>query len=405
MTADNQNGHLPATPIEVEPTERQRAAHELAEALSESAGGIDWARAEANFRALAGAAGYESATVDAGRAAAARINEALLSGREPLAADLDAVRFALEQGKAAEPLELVDGTPAYYWQGWLVEGWLPRRCVAMLTGDGGAGKSRLAVQLAWALSGGGQWLGEAGQMPPPGANYGMGFEPLGPCPVVYATWEDSPEQIKGRLYQLARSGKNGNERNFKIADMRAKGHLWAQRARSPIPGLTAEGEALRLAAERHEARLLVIDTLGVANGASEIDRAQVGAFFADWAAWADENDCTMLLIAHPPKTPGVAYSGSTGVLGGVRAMLNIESVRRDCSGGCESARNCKCEPEYAYRLVNAKQNYSEGTDAVWLMNLSGIWLESPRRKPYYGQGAKHLDKDKREEFELFMKSI
>ena len=276
MTADNQNGHLPATPIEVEPTARQRAAHALAETLSESAGGIDWARAEASFRALAGAAGYESATVDAGRAAAARINEALLSGREPLAADLDAVRFALEQGKAAEPLELVDGTPAYYWQGWLVEDWLPRRCVAMLTGDGGAGKSRLAVQLAWALSGGGQWLGEAGQMPPPGADYGLGFEPLGPCPVVYATWEDSPEQIKGRLYQLARSGKDGNERNFKIADMRAKGHIWAHREHSPIPGITAAGEALRLVVERHEARLLVIDTLGVANGASEIDRAQVG---------------------------------------------------------------------------------------------------------------------------------
>ena len=405
MTADNQNGHLPATPIEVEPTARQRAAHALAETLSESAGGIDWARAEASFRALAGAAGYESATVDAGRAAAARINEALLSGREPLAADLDAVRFALEQGKAAEPLELVDGTPAYYWQGWLVEDWLPRRCVAMLTGDGGAGKSRLAVQLAWALSGGGQWLGEAGQMPPPGADYGLGFEPLGPCPVVYATWEDSPEQIKGRLYQLARSGKDGNERNFKIADMRAKGHIWAHREHSPIPGITAAGEALRLVVERHEARLLVIDTLGVANGASEIDRAQVGAFFADWAAWADENDCTMLLIAHPPKTAGVAYSGSTGVLGGVRAMLNIERVRQDCSGGCKSARSCKCEPAYAYRLVNAKQNYSKGRDAVWLTNVSGTWLESAGRRPYYGEHSTQAEEDERKALEALKKFI
>ena len=47
---------------------------------------------------------------------------------------------------------------------------------------------------------------------------------------------------------------------------------------------------LRLACERHEARLLVVDTLGVANGASEIDRAQVKAFFVDRAAWADELD-------------------------------------------------------------------------------------------------------------------
>ena len=90
---------------------------------------------------------------------------------------------------------------------------------------------------------------------------------------------------------------------------------------------------MRLAAEQHNARLLVVDTLGVAYGASEIDRAQVGAFFADWAAWADEHDCAVLLIAHPPKTAGVTYSGSTGILGGVRAMWTLETV----SGGNAAA--------------------------------------------------------------------
>ena len=245
-------------------------------------------------------------------------------------ADFDALRFALEHVQRSRPLELVDGIPARYWQGWLVENWLPRNCVAMLTGDGGVGKSRLALQLAWALSGDGQWLGEAGLMPPNGADYGMGFERLGPSNIVYATWEDSPEQIRGRLYWLEQTGKVGNGQNFKIADMRARGHLWAVTQHNAVPGLTPSGEALRTAAEQNSARLLVIDTLGVANGASEIDRAQVGAFFADWAAWADENDCTVLLIAHPPKTPGVAYSGSTGMLGGVRAMWNIESVRQEC---------------------------------------------------------------------------
>ena len=138
-------------------------------------------------------------------------------------------------------------------------------------------------------------------MPSPGADYGMGFEPLGPSAIFYATWEDSPEQIRGRLFWLEQSGKVGNGNNFKIADMRARGHLWAQTDRNPVPGLTPAGEALRLAAEQHNARLLVVDTLGVAYGASEIDRAQVGAFFADWAAWADEHDCAVLLIAHPPK--------------------------------------------------------------------------------------------------------
>ena len=42
-------------------------------------------------------------------------------------------------------------------------------------------------------------------------------------------------------------------------------------------------------------------------------------------------------------------------------MWTIESVRRDCQGDCGSPRSCKCEPAYAYRLVNAKQNYSRAT--------------------------------------------
>ena len=142
-------------------------------------------------------------------------------------------------------------------------------------------------------------------MPAPGADYGMGFEPLQPSNVVYATWEDSPAQIRGRLYWMEKAGRSGTGANLKIADMRGHGHLWAASHRYGVPGLTAAGESLRLTAEEHDARLLVIDTLGVANGASEIDRAQVGAFFADWAAWADANDCAVLLIAHPPKTAGV----------------------------------------------------------------------------------------------------
>lgn len=398
----NENGHLAASPIEVEPTDLQQAAHAIAEAFS-LPGGIDWGVVAANLSTLTGASGYESAVIEQGRSASARINETLLSGRQPLQADIDAVRYALEQADPSRQLDLLDGIPVRYWQGWLIESWLPRNCVAMLTGDGGVGKSRLALQLAWGLSGDGQWLGETQQMPHPGADYGMGFEPLGPSTVVYATWEDSPEQIRGRLYWLEQAGKTGNGQNFKIADMRSKGHLWAANQHNAVPGLTATGQVLRQAVQEIDARLLVIDTLGVANGASEIDRAQVGAFFADWAAWADENDCTVLLIAHPPKTPGVVYSGSTGILGGVRAMWNIESVKQDCRGDCGTPKNCKCEPAYAHRLVNAKQNYSATTGSIWLTNQHGVWRESAGRVADYGDRVAEQpvedDTDRQQKFE------
>ena len=383
MTTNEHNGHLPATRIDVEPTDRQRAAHELAAAL-DAPGGADWAAVDSALGALRGVSGEGAPLLDAATRASHSIAEALLNDQEPAAAHYDTIQAALETSRRAQPIEVTDGIPTHYWQGWLIESWLPRGCVAMLTGDGGVGKSRLALQLAWALSGGAQWLGEAGQMPAPGADYGMGFEPLQPNKVIYATWEDSPDQIRGRLYWMERAGKTGTSENFKIADMRARGHLWAAADRYGVPGLTEAGKGLRLTAEEHDARLLVIDTLGVANGASEIDRAQVGAFFANWAAWADANDCAVLLIAHPPKTAGVAYSGSTGMLGGVRGMWNIEAVRRDHSSSCTDKRACDCKPAYAYRLVNSKQNYSQTTGTIWLSNEAGVWIESPDKRADYG---------------------
>ena len=387
------NGDLQASPIAVEPTTGQIAAHKLREALTASS--IDWELVESVFTTLVEQSGYQSPVLYLARTAAARIHEAMLTGRQIAAADLDAVWFAIDETRTAT-LELEDGMPIRYWQPWLIESWLPANCVGMLTGDGGVGKSRLALQLAWAISGDGQWLGEEGQMPPLGADYGLGFEPLGPRKVVYATWEDSPAQMRGRLFWLAHFSKVGDGRNFKIADMRSRGHIWGYTDRGTTSGLTAAGQELRLAAERQQARLLVIDTLGAAYGASEIDRAQVGSFFADWAGWADERACTVLLIAHPPKTPGVAYSGSTGILGGVRAMWNIESVRQGCRDECGSPKTCRCEPAHAYRLVNAKQNYMMRTGSVWLTNKRGVWIESPNGAPDYGEDARN---------DLFKKAI
>lgn len=390
---NNYNGHLPASQIYIEPTDRQRAAHELAAALH-AVGHTDWSAVKTRFRRFVESNMLDSTAKDMARAAADRINEALLTGHEPSLSDVEDIRYAIEQAVRTQPLDIEKGVPTHYWQGWLVEKWLPRSCVTMLTGDGGVGKSRLALQLAWALSGDGQWLGEAGQMPMSGSDYGNGFEPVGPSPVLYATWEDSPSQIRGRLYWLTEGGRSGDAQNFNIADMRARGHLWAAPRRNAESGLTPSGELLRAAAEDCDARLLVIDTLGAANGASEIDRAQVGAFFSDWAAWADETDCTVLLIGHPPKSIGVVYSGSTGMLGGVRAMWNIEGVKKQCnSGECGTPKNCDCEPKQAYRLVNTKTNYSRKPAPIWLSNRNGIWIESPGLNADYGDVPSTKDKE------------
>ena len=201
---------------------------------------------------------------------------------------------------------------------------------------------------------------------------------------MYATWEDSPTRFGGGFTGLSRPERAGTERTSRSLTCAPEDTCGPHPSAMPYRGLRLRARSYDLPANSTKLALLVIDTLGVANGASEIDRAQVGAFFADWAAWADERDCAVLLIAHPPKTVGVTYSGSTGILGGVRAMWNLETVKSGCRNRCDPPKSCSCEPAYAYRLVNAKQNYGESTGSVWLTNDRGVWVESAGRKADYG---------------------
>ena len=191
-----------------------------------------------------------------------------------------------EDGDADRTLQLIEGAPEEYIQLWIQGGWIPDAALTMLNGDGGAGKSWLSVKLAVAVTTGSEWLD------------GIDHRSGAGMPIVYATWEDTPAQIKGRLYSLSQQGFHADKNLFHIADMRSEGHIWTQ-------DLTESGKLLRDAAESVGARLLVIDTFGVAFGGNEIDRSQIGVFFSDWAAWATEADCAILLVAHPQQVGSV----------------------------------------------------------------------------------------------------
>ena len=362
-----ENNHLAYDTLPIQITDAQQTAHDLLTALQGPT--PDKAALKALLHRLrsttegdAQASAVESAQ---------RIWDATLR-RDPAAAlDLDALSAFIDKPER-KPVVAARWQPATFSQEWLVENWIPHRAVTMLTGQGGVGKSRLALQLAWALATGTQWLGQAGKMPPPGGTYGGEFIPLEPVSTVYATWEDSPAQIQGRLHWLT-SGAHPDAQ-FYGSDMRPYGAMWSGASAGQAPGLTKAGVELRAEVERLNAKILVVDTLGVANRASEIDRAEVGAFFADFSYWADTADCSVLLVAHPPKTDAI-YSGSTGMLGGVRALLNLERVEDKCAHIAHSDGE-PCFKPYAYRLRNAKQNYApDGARAIWLRNDHGLWVE------------------------------
>ena len=71
---------------------------------------------------------------------------------------------------------------------WLIDGWLAAGRIALLSGRGGAGKSKLAVQLAYAIAAGRQEWFEGGPK----------LNDIG-NPIVFASWEDEREELHRRL--------------------------------------------------------------------------------------------------------------------------------------------------------------------------------------------------------------
>ena len=140
---------------------------------------------------------------------------------------------------------------------WLVEGWLPAGRVALLSGQGGAGKSRLALQLALALvERRKNWLPDGPDLVDSG-------------PAVIATWEDEPDEVARRLRGMVETQDRLEDLKDRlhVLDFAGKGAFWqppadGSRHTSTLGELTLAGEWTRTYCETHKARLLLVDPPG-----------------------------------------------------------------------------------------------------------------------------------------------
>ncbi len=244
---------------------------------------------------------------------------------------------------------------------WLIDQWLPAGSVALLTGEGGAGKSRLALQLAAGIAanhtGNDIWI-DGSDAPKIG-----NAVPDGGMPVVYATWEDRAEEMARRLSQISGGPAPWCEPaaldNLKILDLAGYGPLWATAARYESPSLTPLGRAVRQVVEDFNAGLLILDSLAAVYGANENDRGQVRDFMASWDAWASASDCTILIIGHPPKS-SAGYSGSTDWHSAARARWEISKEPLQ-----PSSKGPRLEPSH-WQLAMVKSNYAPEPPALCL---------------------------------------
>jgi len=255
---------------------------------------------------------------------------------------------------------------------WLVNGWIPAGRLASLYGAGGAGKSRLALQIAAAVMHG----GEPVMMPNRHDDLldqasGLGTMRDGGQKVLWLTWEDETEEIR-RRWRMAHEAKAikvkyPDRDRLTLIDMRKiGGPLWA-----PAPGGHVSNRATWTPAGRRFLQtmrghaLAIIDPLAAAYASSEIDRALVRAFASALDGEAERSGCAVLLIGHPPKEAekgGSGYSGSTDWRNAVRSMMVLE--KSDETGHCLDGSDS--DKARAWRLRLDKASYAPEGRHVWL---------------------------------------
>ena len=279
---------------------------------------------------------------------------------------------------------------------WLIDQWLPANTVTMFTGEGGAGKSWLTLQAVCQVCCG---FRDAYLDP----RFKKTADVTTRKNVIFATYEDEPEEIKRRLQALANGmpwiedSLTTIKRNLHIVDMRGIGSVWGPGRGNHIQNtgdLLSAGEDLRAICKEKEASLLVMDPLSGAFGGNENDRTAVYDFVSDFRRWGDEEQCTVLVIGHLPKSKEgkeAGFSGTTAWPASVRSMwtLSQQSFVKGEKGEEE-------ETKRYWTLEHTKSNYAPIQPPVYLAKRKqGWWSQAPDREEAakafedYQQGVDH----------------
>ncbi|MDI7923386.1 bifunctional DNA primase/polymerase [Ferirhizobium litorale] len=193
---------------------------------------------------------------------------------------------------------------------WFIEGLVPHRQVTILAGDGGVGKSLLALQF--------------------GAASALGVETAGYSPtqgrVLYLGAEDEEAEFHRRLADIVRGhGRQLSDLgDFRLIPMADADALLAVPDKAGVMQPTNVWNQLCDLAWRFRPGLIVLDTVADLFGGDEIKRGQARQFIGMLRRLAIEIDCSIILLAHPSQEgirSGSGSSGSTGWKNSSRSQL------------------------------------------------------------------------------------
>ena len=194
---------------------------------------------------------------------------------------------------------------------WCVENWIPQGQVSLLYGDGGSGKTQLAIQLSLATAAGQRWLG---------LNVKQG-------PTLFFTAEDDDKEIERRVVASV-AGMNldfDDLYDAQVISYAGQAALFSEidpKTKVLSSNSLYDQFVQKIATIRPT--LAIIDTLADIFPGDENNRASARQFISMLRKPAIKYNCGILVLAHPSLsgiTSGRGTSGSTGWSNSVRSRI------------------------------------------------------------------------------------
>lgn len=237
---------------------------------------------------------------------------------------------------------------------WLASDLIPSGTVTLLGGDGGTGKSLIALQLAVAVAARGWWLGRQ----------------VVTGPAVYLSAEDDRDELHRRLHDITRAEQIGLDDLDRLSIRSLAGEDALLATLVPGTGILA-GTALHQEisgyVEQQSPAVVILDTLADLFAGSENDRGQARQFISLMRGMAIRNSCAVILLSHPSLTglnSGSGSSGSTAWSNSVRSRLYLERVLVDGDEADPDARV----------LTTKKSNYARTGGEIAVHWRDGVFV-------------------------------
>lgn len=264
--------------------------------------------------------------------------------------------------KPLKPLPMINVT---LWEGvspperrWIVRNRVPAHNVTLFSGEGGVGKTLLAMQLAVATVLGRDWIGE---LPEPG-------------PVMFISAEDDEDEMHFRMAQIVKHyGTSFRE----LADL----HLLSLAGRDAVMA-AADGKGivrptplfaqLQATAREIRPRWIGLDTAADIFVVDERNRTEARQCIGLLRGLCIEIDTAILLLSHPSLSgiaSGSGMSGSTAWNNSVRSRLYLKAPNKQ---GDED------DDESDVRVLETmKANYGPKGEPIRLVWKDGLLLTEP----------------------------